>query len=180
MNWIKKALNFGQNIKRILKKRPSKKDIENSDWISCCTGPILKKDLESNLWVCKACGKHHRISCVQRFDTFFGRGNYEILKTPIPGIEDALNWTDTKPYKDRLKEAKKKTGQDCAVMICKGNINNIKITAAAINFSFLGGSISSSEGEAIIYGVQHAIDNKTPFVFFTKLTNSLCIIGIIR
>ncbi len=168
MNWIKKALNFGQNIKKILKKRPSKKDIENSDWISCCTGPIFKKDLESNLWVCKACGKHHRISCVQRFDTFFGKGNYEILKTPIPGIEDALNWTDTKPYKDRLKEAKKKTGQDCAVMICKGNINNIKITAAAINFSFLGGSISSSEGEAIIYGVQHAIDNKTPFVFFTS------------
>ena len=56
-----------------LKKRPSKEDIENSDWTSCCKGPILKKDLEDNLWVCSSCGKHHRISCRQRFDIFFGK-----------------------------------------------------------------------------------------------------------
>ena len=168
MNWITKALNIGQKIKKILKKRPSKEDIENSGWISCCTGPILKKDLEDNSWVCKACGKHHRISCEQRFDVFFGKNNYEIIKTPIQGNEDPLKWKDTKPYKERLSQAKKKTGQTCAVMIAKGKINNIFITAGAVNFNFLGGSISSAEGEAIIHGVQHAIDNKTPFVFFAS------------
>ena len=46
MNWITKALSFGEKIKRVLKKRPSKEDIANSDWTSCCKGPILKKDLE--------------------------------------------------------------------------------------------------------------------------------------
>ena len=50
MNWITKALSFGEKIKRVLKKRPSKEDIANSDWTSCCKGPILKKDLEENLW----------------------------------------------------------------------------------------------------------------------------------
>jgi acetyl-CoA carboxylase carboxyl transferase subunit beta len=164
-NWLTKAINFGERIKKVLKKRPSKSEIENSGWTSCCKGPILKKDLEENLFVCNSCGKHHRISCRQRFDIFFGKNRYEFLETPIPS-EDPLNWKDTKTYKDRLKDARKKTGQNSAVMIAKGKINGIDITAGAINFDFIGGSIGSAEGEAIIYGVQHAIDNKTPYVFF--------------
>ncbi len=51
-------------------------------------------------------------------------------------------------------------------MIAKGMIDGIEITAGAINFEFIGGSVGAAEGEAIIYGVQHAIDNKTPYVFF--------------
>ncbi len=165
MNWITKAINFGEKIKRVFKKRPSKQDIENSDWTSCCKGPILKKDLEENLWVCNLCGKHHRISCKQRFDVFFGKNNYEIFETPLPS-EDPLQWVDTKSYKERLKLARLKTKQDCAVVIAKGKINGIEITAGAINFDFIGGSVGAAEGEAVIFGVQHAIDNKTPYVFF--------------
>ena len=165
MNWLTKAKNFGERIKKVLKKRPSKEDIENSDWTSCCKGPILKKDLEDNLWVCSSCGKHHRISCRQRFDIFFGKNKYEILETPQPS-EDPLNWKDTKSYKVRLDQARKKTNQNCAVMIAKGSINGIQVTAGAINFDFIGGSVGAAEGEAIIYGVQHAIDNQTPYVFF--------------
>ena len=165
MNWLTRAINFGEKVKKILKKRPSKQDTANSDWTSCCKGPVLKKDLEENLWVCNSCGKHHRITCRQRFDIFFGKDSYEILETPIP-TEDPLNWKDTKSYKDRLKDAKKKTGQNCATMIAVGKVNGIKITAGAINFEFIGGSIGAAEGEAIIYGVQHAIENQTPYVFF--------------
>ena len=81
MNWLKKTLNFGQKIKRFLKKRPSRKDMEESDWTSCCKGPILKKDLENNLWVCPDCNKHHRINPKQRFDLLFGKQNYQVLKS---------------------------------------------------------------------------------------------------
>ena len=165
MNWLTKALNLGEKIKKVFKKRPSREELENSNWTSCCKGPILKKDLEENLWVCSSCGKHHRISCRQRFDIFFGKNSYQILETPQP-MDDPLNWKDTKTYKERLKEARKKTNQNCAVMIAKGKINDIQITAGAINFDFIGGSIGSAEGEAIIYGVQHAIDNQTPLIFF--------------
>ena len=165
MNWLKKTIGFGEKIKKILKKRPSKEEIESSEWTSCCKGPVLKKELEENLFVCSSCGKHHRISCRQRFDIFFGKNRYEILETPIP-IEDPLNWVDTKSYKDRLKEARKKTGQNCGAMIARGKINDIDVTVGAINFDFIGGSVGAAEGEAIIYGVQHAIDNQTPYIFF--------------
>ena len=111
MNWIKKTLRFGEKIKTIIKQRASKAEIANSDWTSCCKGPILKKDLEDNLWVCPSCNKHHRISPRQRFDIIFGKNNYEVLKTPIPQ-DDPLEWHDSKPYKDRLKSARKKTGME--------------------------------------------------------------------
>jgi len=107
VNWINKVLKISEKIKRIIKKRPSKQEVENSDWISCCKGPILKKELENNLWVCPSCNKHHRINCRQRFDIVFGKNNYEILKTPIP-LEDPLNWKDSKTYKERLKIAREK------------------------------------------------------------------------
>ena len=99
------------------------------------------------------------------FWIFFGKDNYEILQTPIPQ-DDPLNWKDSKKYIDRLIEARKKTKQDCAVMIARGKVGETNITAGAINFDFIGGSIGGAEGEAIIYGVQHAIDNNNPFVFF--------------
>ena len=166
MNWIKKVLHIGEKIKKVIKKRATKEEIESSDWTSCCKGPVLKKDLKDNLWVCDACGKHHRINCRQRFDIVFGKNNYEILETPIPQ-DDPLNWKDSKTYKERLEIARKKTGQECAVMIVKTKINNIDVTAGAFDFAFIGASVGAAEGEAIIYGIQNAIDNQTPFILFT-------------
>ena len=166
MNWLTKIKVLGDKIKKnIAKKFPTKEEIANSDWTSCCSGPLLKKDLEDNLWCCPKCSKHHRISCRQRFNIIFGKDNYEILETPQPA-EDPLNWKDTKTYKQRLVEARKKTGQNCAVMIAKGQVNGIQITAGAVNFDYIGGSFGAAETEAFIYGVQNSIDHSTPFVFF--------------
>ena len=166
MNWINKIKKLGESIKKnINKKFPTKSERESSAWTSCCKGPILKNELEQNLYVCPNCNKHHRISPTQRFDIIFGKNNYEVLKTPIPK-DDPLEWTDTKSYKDRLKDARKKTSQDCAVVIAKGNMKGMDVTVGATNFEFIGGSSGAAETEAIIYGVQHAIDKKTPFIFW--------------
>ena len=96
MNWITKIIKAGEKIKTAIHKRASKEEIANSDWTSCCKGPILKKELEKNLWVCPDCNKHHRIKPNQRFDILFGEQNYEIFKTPIPK-DDPLDWDDSKP-----------------------------------------------------------------------------------
>ena len=84
MNWITKIIKAGEKIKTAIRERATKEDIAKSDWTSCCKGPILKKDLEENLWVCPDCKRHHRIKPHQRFDILFGKNNYEIFKTPIP------------------------------------------------------------------------------------------------
>ena len=167
MNWITKIIKAGEKIKTALHKRASKDDIKNSDWTSCCKGPILKKDLEMNLWVCPDCNKHHRIKPKQRFDILFGKNNYKILKTPIPK-DDPLDFVDSKPYKDRLKSARKITGLDCSMLVSTGSINNIKITAIASDFDFLGASVEAAEGEAILYAAQYSIENNQPLLICTS------------
>ena len=163
MNWITKIIKAGEKIKTALHERATKEDIAKSDWTSCCRGPILKKDLEANLWVCPDCNKHHRIKPSQRFDILFGKNNYEIFKTPIPK-DDPLGFVDSKSYKDRLKSARKKTGLDCSMVVAEGSINQIKITAIASDFDFMGASIGAAEGEAFLYAAQHAIENKQPLL----------------
>jgi len=163
MNWITKIIKAGEKIKTAIHKRASKEDIANSDWTSCCKGPILKKDLEENLFVCPDCNRHHRIKPSQRFDILFGKNKYEILETPIPK-DDPLNFVDSKPYKERLKSARKKTGLKCSMVVATGSINNIKITTIASDFDFLGASIEAAEGEAILFATQYSIENKQPLL----------------
>ena len=167
MNWITKIIKAGEKIKTAFHERASKEDIAKSDWTSCCRGPILKKDLEENLWVCPSCSKHHRIKPSQRFDILFGKNNYEVFKTPIPK-DDPLNWTDSKPYKERLKAARKKTGLECSMVVAEGSINQIKITAIASDFDFMGASIGAAEGEAFLFAAQHAIENKQPLLMVSS------------
>ena len=167
MNWITKIIKAGEKIKTAIRDRATKEDIAKSDWTSCCRGPILKKDLEQNLWVCPDCNKHHRIKPNQRFDILFGKNNYEILETPLPK-DDPLGFVDSKPYKERLKNARKKTGLKCSMVVATGSINNIKLTAIASDFDFLGASIEAAEGEAILYAAQYSIENRQPLLICTS------------
>ena len=167
VNWLQKIIKAGEKIKTAFHERATKEDIAKSDWTSCCRGPILKKDLEANLWVCPDCNKHHRIKPSQRFDILFGKNNYEVFKTPIPK-DDPLNWTDSKSYKERLKAARKKTGLECSMVVAEGSINQIKITAIASDFDFMGASIGAAEGEAFLFAAQHAIENKQPLLMVSS------------
>ena len=72
MNWITKIIKAGEKIKTAIHKRASKEEIEKSDWTSCCKGPILKKDLEENLWVCPDRSEERRVGkeCRSRWSPY--------------------------------------------------------------------------------------------------------------
>jgi len=162
MNWITKFIRPG--FKTLLKRQP--KTEEGSLWTTCnCQQLIYKEDLHNNFFVCPKCETHQKISCRDRFKIFLDNNEYEILKTPSPP-DDPLNFVDTKKYIDRLATARKLTKQDDAIMIASGKLMGINVTVGAQNFSFIGGSVGAASGEAFICGVQHAIDNQTPFIFF--------------
>ena len=163
MNWITKFLK--PKIKSLFQKRSS----ENKEnlWTTCeCKNLIYKEDLQSNLNCCPKCGAHHKLTCKERFEVFFDDKEFEIIETPLPK-DDPLNFVDSKKYTDRLKAARKKTNQDDAVSMATGKLQNIQVTVGAQDFRFIGGSFGAASGEAFIHGVQHAIENKTPFIFFS-------------
>ena len=163
MNWITKFIK--PKIKSLFKKKTSSS--EKTLWISCeCKNLIYKEDFKSNFFCCPKCGAHHKLSCKDRFSLFFDNGLFEIINTPLP-IDDPLNFVDNKKYKDRLRDARSKTGQDDAILIAKGKVKNIDVTVGAQDFRFIGGSFGAASGEAFITGVQHAINNKTPLIFFS-------------
>ena len=163
MNWITKFIK--PKIKSLFEKRSSK--IEENLWTTCsCKNLIYKEDMTSNQKVCPKCGEHHKLTCVERFESFFDSKEFEIIKTPVPK-DDPLNFVDKKKYTDRLKAARELTGQDDAVLIAKGKVQNIDVVVGAQDFRFIGGSFGAASGEAFIAGAQQAIESKNPYVFFS-------------
>ena len=58
MNWIKSIKQFGENIKKNIKKKfPTAEEQENSKWRAqnCCnSGPVLEEELKENFSaICK-------------------------------------------------------------------------------------------------------------------------------
>ena len=163
MNWITKFIK--PKIKSLFEKKSSK--VEENLWTTCgCKKLIYKEDLLSNLKCCPKCGAHHKLSCKERFETFFDNKDFEIIKTPIP-VDDPLKFEDNKKYSDRLKSARKITKQEDAVSIAVGKVNTIKVVVGAQDFRFIGGSFGAASGEAFIAGVQYSIENNLPLVFFS-------------
>jgi len=163
LNWITKFIK--PKIAALFKKKTA--DSDEILWTTCeCKNLIYKEDLQNNFNCFPKCGSHHKLSCRERFQIFFDNKEFEVLKFPIPK-DDPLNFVDTKKYSDRLKTARKKTQQDDAVSIATGKINDIQVTVGAQDFRFIGGSFGAASGEAFIQGVQHAIDNKNPLIFFS-------------
>ena len=163
MNWITKFIK--PKIKSLFEKRSSK--IEENLWTTCsCKNLIYSEDMISNRKVCPKCGEHHKLTCKERFQTFFDNKEYELIETPLPK-DDPLNFEDKKKYTDRLKAARKLTGQDDAVLISTGKVQNIRVVVGAQDFRFIGGSFGAASGEAFIAGAQHAIENKIPYIFFS-------------
>ena len=163
MNWITKFIK--PKIKSLFEKRSSK--VEENLWTTCsCKNLIYKEDMDSNQKVCPKCGEHHKLTCVERFESFFDNKEFELIKTPVPK-DDPLNFVDKKKYTDRLKTARKLTGQDDAVLISKGKVQNIDVIVGAQDFRFIGGSFGAASGEAFIAGAQQAIDSKNPYIFFS-------------
>ena len=135
MNWITKFIK--PKIKSLFEKKSSKN--EENLWTTCgCKNLIYIEDLDSNFKCCPKCGAHHRLTCKERFETFFDNKEYEIIETPAPK-DDPLNFVDKKKYSDRLKSARKITNQNDAVSLATGRVGNNEVMVGAQDFRFIGG-----------------------------------------
>ena len=163
MNWLTKLIPS-------IGKRPSKSrsKIPDGVWTSCpaCESALYKPELQKTLYVCPKCDHHLRIGARKRFNIFFDNGSFTEIASNIE-TTDPLRFIDVKAYPARIKEAKKNTGENEALLVGFGKLDGRLITAAAFEFKFMGGSMGSVVGEKFVQGVQHAIESRTPFVCFS-------------
>lgn len=153
----------------ILTSTKEKKDVPDGLWFKCpgCKKTSTINEIKSSLWVCPNCNFHNRIDAEEYFDILFDDHRYHLLFENIVS-KDMLGFVDLKPYKDRLVEAQRQTGLRDAMTVGTGEIMGRGIVIAAMNFSFIGGSMGSVVGEKISRGIDYAIEQKLPFMIISK------------
>jgi acetyl-CoA carboxylase carboxyl transferase subunit beta len=162
MNWINNVVR--PKIRSFLKPKDTGaenlwvKDPESGEM-------VFYRDLEANQWVIPNSGYHMKIKSTDRLASFLDGGQYE--KIALPGVtQDPLKFRDTKRYTDRLRESRTKTGTDDAVLVAVGKLYGNDVTVAVQDFDFMAGSMGMAAGQAVITGLETAVERKTPFIVF--------------
>lgn len=163
MSWFKR------NKEGITTSTSEKKEIPEGLWARCsnCKTLFSSDDLAKNSYVCDRCSHHERIGSEEYFKLIFDEGKYKELNPNIVS-GDPLGFEDTKKYTDRVKATQKASGLKDAIRTAKGKIDGMDFIIAAMDFSFIGGSMGSVMGEKIAKAIDEAIKLKAPFMIISK------------
>ncbi len=158
MNWLSDFVR--PKIKKI-----TTKEIADNLWTKCpeCGQMLFTKELEKNNFICTHCDHHLRLPILKRFEMLFDNGEFHLVTLPKLQ-EDPLNFKDSKKYTDRLRTYRKSTGSEDAIKVAQGEIGGITCVIAALDFSFMGGSMGTAVGEGIVKGAEIAMRGNYPFI----------------
>ena len=162
MGWFKR-LKDG-----IITATKDKKEAPDGLWYKCekCKEASTLKEVKEAYHKCPKCNYHIRIGSFDYFELIFD-GKYKEVFNDIESY-DFLEFTDLKNYNDRLEAAKAKTDLDDSMAVAIGKVNKKDLTIAAMDFSFIGGSMGSVVGEKIARAVDYCIETKTPLLIISK------------
>jgi acetyl-CoA carboxylase carboxyl transferase subunit beta len=162
MSWFKRS---EQGIQT---RTEEKKDIPKGLWYKTPSGKIVEtQELADNFYVSPEDEYHVRIGSKEYFEILFDENHYKEINTNVVS-KDFLNFSDTKKYKDRLKETKKKSGLKDAIRTAVGKSKGKEIVVASMDFNFIGGSMGSVVGEKIARAIDYAIEKHLPFIIISK------------
>ena len=162
MGWFKRLKDGIQTATR------NKKEAPEGLWYKCprCGETVTRKELRENFYKCPNCNYHERIGSEEYFTLLFD-GNFEEY-LPDTGAVDMLKFKDLKTYTSRLRDARKKTGLTDAIRVARGKVDRRPILIAAMDFSFIGGSMGSVVGEKIAFAIDEARKTRTPLLIISK------------
>lgn len=163
MSWFKKI--FPEKIRP---QTARKKDVPEGLWVKClgCQEVLYGLEFEKHQHVCPKCQHHHRISARKRIDYLLDDDNREEIGAKLVPI-DRLKFRDSKKYKDRIVQAQKDTGENEALIVVKGSIQNLPSVLAVFEFSFMGGSMGATVGEKFVLAVDEATKANCPLICVT-------------
>ena len=140
------------------KEQPTKKDAP-SHWIKCpeCNALMFFKEVENQDNICPKCNFHMRIGAKRRIEILTDKDSFVEFDVELKP-NDPLKFVDKTSYKKRVEEALKTTGRTSSVVSGEATINQIPVQMVVFDFSFMGGSLGSVEGEKIVRAVNRAIE----------------------
>jgi acetyl-CoA carboxylase carboxyl transferase subunit beta len=159
---------FKRKDKGIQTSTEQKKDTPKGLWYKSPTGKIVDtKELAKNFYVSPEDGYHVRIGSKEYFEILFDNNEFKELDTNLTS-KDPLKFEDTKKYPDRLKAAQEKTKLKDAVRTAIGKSKGKELVVAAMDFTFIGGSMGSVVGEKIARAANYSLENNIPFMIISK------------
>ncbi len=137
----------------------------STEWFRCpnCDAFVYHKRLKRNLGVCPECNYHFRLRPAERLAQLLDAESFKDLGEELEPI-DALAFIDSKPYPDRIRDAQRKTGSKFGALYGTGTIDGNPVVVAAVDFGFIGGSMSGAVGEGITRAAEVALDTRTPLI----------------
>ena len=146
-----------------------KKETPDGLWSKCpkCKTIVTTEEHKKNLYCCINCNYHSRIGSTEYFEILFDNNKFIELDKEMTSL-DPLKFKDKKKYPDRVKDMQKKTGLKDAVRTAHGKIKGNIVVIAAMDFTFIGGSMGSVVGEKIARAIDYARENKHPMLIISK------------
>ncbi|WKS95339.1 acetyl-CoA carboxylase, carboxyltransferase subunit beta [Riemerella columbina] len=159
---------FKRKTKNITTSTEEKKDIPKGLWHKTPTGKIIEYDeLKANHFVSPEDGFHIRIGSKEYYEILFDQGKFKELDEKVESV-DILKFKDTKPYTERLKEAKSKTKLHDSIRNAVGSVGGVEIVISCMDFKFIGGSLGSVMGEKIRRAIDYAIKHQLPYMIICQ------------
>src|SRR5829696_5642884 len=160
---------FSKKSKRIESVPPEERVVKTENvFVKCegCEAHLFKGELEDGLQVCKHCNYHFRIGARERLALLFDEGKYEEIDSEVVSI-DPLEFVDSKPYSERITQAKESSGLPEAIINGRGTVGDHPVVAAAMDMSFIGGSMGSAVGEKVTRLIERAMEEHSAVVIFS-------------
>lgn len=163
MGWFKRLT---EGIQTSTKQ---KKEAPDGIWHKCkdCKTTIRAKELRESFSVCPNCGRHEGIGAEEYFSIIFEDQKYITLFDDLVA-DDVLKFYDSKPYTQRLQDARSETGLNDAMVVAVGKVGLNELVVAAMDFSFIAGSMGVVVGEKIARAIDFCIEHKTPLLIISK------------
>ncbi|MGH3790770.1 MAG: carboxyltransferase subunit alpha [Pseudonocardiaceae bacterium] len=146
----------------------SRPQVTEPEWTLCagCQMILYSTRWRRHLKVCPECGRHGALTAPERLEQLLDPGSIEPLVFTVQSV-DPLRFCDTKPYPQRLADARARTGLTEAVQGATGTIGGSPVVVACMDFRFLGGSLSAAVGEIITRIGEIALHRRTPLLLVT-------------
>lgn len=152
------------NLFKTRREQPSKHDAP-SHWIKCksCAAIMYYKEVLAQHYVCPKCNYHMRIGIKERIELLCDENSFVEQDTRLEPT-DPLRFVDKKSYKKRIEEGKNKTGKSSSAMSGECTLHGLSVQMVIFDFSFMGGSLGSVEGEKIVRAIDRAIAKRQAII----------------
>jgi acetyl-CoA carboxylase carboxyl transferase subunit beta len=160
---------FSKKSKRIETVRPEERVVKTENvFVKCdgCEAHLFTGELEEAHQVCKHCGYHFRIGARERLGMLYDEGKFDELDKEVISI-DPLEFVDSKPYPERLTQAKKTSGLPEAIISASGKVGDHLVFAGAMDMSFIGGSMGSAVGEKVTRLIERGLNEHGAVIVFS-------------